>query len=330
MASWQLNGVAALMRATRKRRFLTAEGGHAMLARAKGPSDPPATLRRSASVSTRSVAGFDVHRVRRPGARPDLPVVVYLHGGAYVSEIVSQHWSLVARLAHELDVEVWVPVYGLAPDHDAAEAHELVGALLEAVYAGGRACWLAGDSAGGGLALAAAQEAVARGRTTVRGLTLIAPWLDLGMRNPEVDALEPHDPWLARAALRPIADAWAGGLSLDDPRVSPLFGPVAGLPPVDVWVGTRDITLPDCRLLRDRLAGVVPVDFHELPGGLHVVPLLPVPEGEQARRRIVARIGRGLQEEGEHQRQQEAGRQGGQTHREAGEGPLGAVLGQRA
>lgn len=291
-----MTAIATLMRATRKRAFSTAEGGHRLLARPKGPSAPPPAMLRRTAVRTRSVAGFDVHAVTRPDARTDLPVVVYLHGGAYVNEVVKQHWALVERFATELDVEVWLPVYGLAPEHTAAEAHALVGALLEALYDGGRACWLAGDSAGGGLALAAAQEAVARGRSTVRGLTLIAPWLDLGMRNPEVDELEPHDPWLARAALRPIADAWAGPLSLDDPRVSPLLGSVEGLPPVEIWVGTRDITLPDCRLLRDRLSGTVELGYHELPGGLHVVPLLPVPEGEEARRRIVARIGAGLQE----------------------------------
>jgi acetyl esterase/lipase len=291
-----MRAIAALMRTTRKHAFATTEGGHRLLARPKGPSAPTRAARRRTAVRTRSVVGFDVHAVTRPDPRPDLPVVVYLHGGAYVNELAPQHWSLVARLASELDVEVWVPVYGLAPEHTATEAHALVGALLDALYDGGRPCWLAGDSAGGGLALAAAQLAVGRGRSTVRGMTLIAPWLDLAMRNPEVDALEPHDPWLARAALRPIADAWAGELSLDDPRVSPLRGEVAGLPPVDLWIGTRDITLPDCRLLRDRLSGTVELGYHELPGGIHVVPLLPVPEGEAARQRIVARIGLGLEQ----------------------------------
>jgi acetyl esterase/lipase len=289
-----MSAVAALMRATRKRRFLTAAGGLEMLARPKGPSAPPASLLRTCSVSTRTVGCFDVHQVTRPGSEGSRPVVIYLHGGAYVNEIVAQHWSLVRRIATELDVEVWVPVYGLAPDHHGLRAYDLVASLLDELSAGGRACWLAGDSAGGGLALAAAQGAVARGRSTVQGMTLIAPWLDLGLSNPEVDALEPLDPWLARAALRPIAEVWAGGIPLDDPRLSPLFGAVAGLPPVDLWVGTRDITLPDCRLLRDRLTGVVAVDFHELPGGLHVVPILPVPEGEVARVSILATIGAGL------------------------------------
>lgn len=286
-----MTGVAAFVRATRKKRYATAEGGRTVLAAPKGPSAPPAALATRLAVGTRQVAGFDVHRVSR-GAGSGRPVVIYLHGGAYVSEIAPQHWALVERIATSLDVEVWVPVYGLAPQHTAVEAHALVGALLAELDDEGRDCWLAGDSAGGGLALAAAQLAV--GRSTVRGLTLIAPWLDLAMRNPEVDAVEPHDPWLTRAGLRPIADAWAGGLSLDDPRVSPLLGPVEALPPVEIWVGTRDITLPDCRLLRERLSGVVPLGYHELTGGLHVVPLLPVPEGRVAQARIVERIGAGL------------------------------------
>lgn len=286
-----MRGVAAFVRATRKKRYATAEAGRVVLAAPKGPAAPPAGFAARLSVRSGRVAGFDVHRVARaPGA--DRPVLVYLHGGAYVSEIAPQHWALVERIATDLDVEVWVPIYGLAPAHTAVEAHALVAALLEELADAGRDCWLAGDSAGGGLALAAAQEATEG--STVRGLTLIAPWLDLAMRNPEVDALEPHDPWLSRAGLRPIADAWAGGLSLDDPRVSPLLGPVDGLPPVEIWVGTRDITLPDCRLLRDMLAGTVELGYHELPGGLHVVPLLPVPEAAVARRRIIARIGAGL------------------------------------
>ena len=132
------------------------------------------------------------------------------------------------------------------------------------------------------------QGASRAGRT---GLHRVRSW---GERATRSRPHRPHDPWLARPALRVVADAWAGDLSLDDPLVSPLFGEMAGLPAVEQWVGTRDICLPDCRLLRDRLAGVVEVTHHELLGGLHVVPLLPVPEGEWARRRIVERIRAGL------------------------------------
>jgi monoterpene epsilon-lactone hydrolase len=288
--SWQMTAVGALMRLTRRRRYASAAGGRALLERAKGPSAPPASLARRFAVSTTRVVGHDVHSVRRHDVETDAPVVVYLHGGAYVSEIVTQHWAFIAEIATRLDVEVQVPIYGLAPEHRGDEAVAFVDAVLDRLA--GRVCWLAGDSAGGGLALVAAQQ---RSDGAVRGVTLIAPWLDLGMSNPGIDEVEPHDPWLTRPGLRVVADAWAGDLPLQDPRVSPLHGRLEGLPPVDLWVGSRDITLPDCRLLRHRLAETGgDVTYHEEPGAIHVFPLLPVPEGRRARRSIVERMRAGL------------------------------------
>jgi monoterpene epsilon-lactone hydrolase len=280
-----MRGVALFMRLVRRRRFATEAAGRRTLARAKGPSAPPRSLTRRFDVRRDSVAGFDVHRV---GARPaaDRPVVIYLHGGAYTSEIVAQHWSLVGHLATHTGCDVHVPIYGLSPDHHGLQALELVTGLVAGLAREGRRCYLAGDSAGGGLALLTAQAAPG----DVAGLTLIAPWLDLTMSNPAIDAIEPHDPWLARAGLRPLAAAWADGLPLDDPRLSPIYGDLTGLPPLQVLVGTRDITLADCRALRDRLPATTPLTYHEEPGALHDYPLLPVPEARAGRRAIVDHI----------------------------------------
>src|SRR5690606_16521204 len=111
------------------------------------------------------------------------------------------------------------------------------------------------------------------------------------MGNPEVDALEPHDPWLSRAGLRPVADVWAGGLALTDPRISPLHGSFADLPPVEAYVGSRDITLPDTRVLVEKVqaAGGV-ATLHVADGSPHVHPLLPTPEGRAARRTLLATL----------------------------------------
>ncbi|WP_224769290.1 alpha/beta hydrolase fold domain-containing protein [Nocardioides ochotonae] len=293
--SWQMRTVGALMRVTRRRRFADPDGGPALLARPKGPSDPPARLRRRCVVETDVVEGFAVHRVRARATAPGGPAVVYLHGGAYVSEIVRQHWSLVEDLATAPGpgVEVVVPIYGLAPQHHATDALRLTGAVLRGLLDEDRPVHLAGDSAGAGLALALALHHRPLGPGLLRGLTLMAPWLDLRMANPGIDAVEPHDPWLARPALHAVARSWAGGLPLTDPRVSPVLGSdeaLAALPPVELWVGTRDITLPDTRLLAERLrAAGVAVRLHEEPGAIHVHPLLPVPEGRAARRELVRR-----------------------------------------
>jgi monoterpene epsilon-lactone hydrolase len=335
--------VAAFTRLAYQRRFTTEEAGLRSLARPKGPSGPPPAILKGYAVSTTRDHGFDLHRIRPPG--PDTGVtVIYLHGGAYTSEIVRQHWSLIAFIATRTGHEVAVPIYGLAPTHHGLEALAFVTAVIAAETSRGRRCYLAGDSAGGGLALLAAQavaheptpstspraasassqSASANGPAAtvpgtahlgsadtahrssagaagvsgesatepgaVVGVTVMAPWLDLSISNPEVDKVEPHDPWLRRPGLRPLAAAWAGEVPLQDPRLSPLFGDLTRLPPLQILVGTRDITLPDCRLLRDRLPPTVPLTYHEQPGAVHVYPLLPVPEARAGRQAIIDHI----------------------------------------
>ncbi|SNY69329.1 Acetyl esterase/lipase [Paractinoplanes atraurantiacus] len=266
-----MRGVALFVRLAYARRFSSTAAGERTLARPKGPSAPPFLTTMS------EINGFPVHVVGEPSSRPP---VIYLHGGAYTNEIVKQQWALVKDMAEQTGCEVHVPIYGLAPRHHGLEALDFVTAVIRSL---GRPCYLVGDSSGGGLALLAAQAVPA----SVAGLTMIAPWLDLTMSNPEVDALEPHDPWLARAGLRPIAAAWAGELALDDPRVSPLYGDLSQLPPAQILVGTRDITMPDCRLLRDRVPGLT---YHEQEGAIHAYPLLPVPEAAAGRRAIYEHI----------------------------------------
>ncbi|HWS34009.1 MAG TPA: alpha/beta hydrolase [Actinoplanes sp.] len=288
MASWQMNAVAAFTRLVYQRGFATEQAGRQILARPKRPSAPPKAITRRFQVGTSREHGFDLHRLTT--GQPDTGVtVVYLHGGAYTNEIVGPHWSFIGHLADRTGHRMLVPIYGLAPAHQGLAALEFVTAVITAEVAQGRRVYLAGDSAGGGLALLAAQ-AVGGQAGGVAGLTAIAPWLDLSMSNPEVDALEPSDPWLRRAGLRPIAAAWAGAVDLTDPRVSPLYGDLTRLPPTQILVGTRDITLPDCRVLRDRIPQSVPLTYHEQEGAVHVYPLLPVPEARTGRAAVVSHL----------------------------------------
>lgn len=285
-----MRAVAVHVRLTRKKRYATREAGIAFLHSAKGTSDPPPKVTAACEVTTHQVRGRDVHVVRRRGVAASGGVVVYLHGGAYTNEIVDQQWAFVAAVAEHSGAEVHVPIYGLAPHHTASEAVDLVAEVVETVVARGRPCVLLGDSAGGGLALVAAQQARPEVREHIAGILLIAPWTDLTMTNPVVDAVERTDPWLTRAGLHPIAQAWAGDLAVDDPRVSPLLGDLTDLPPVEVWVGTRDITLPDCRELERRMPVGAPFALHVEDGAIHDYPLLPTPEGRAASREIADRV----------------------------------------
>lgn len=149
--------------------------------------------------------------------------------------------------------------------------------------------YLAGDFAGGGLALAATQTWIAAGGPRPAGLTLISPWLDAALTNPATPAVATRDPWLTVEAARVLGRAWAAHLPDRDPPVSPIRGDVDNLPHIDLYTGDRDILQPDCWLLRD----TVPDDrltYHQQQGGLHVYPLRPVPEASPARQGLLSHI----------------------------------------
>jgi acetyl esterase/lipase len=290
VTSWQTVAVRGYLRATRKKRYRTVEAGHRSMAHALPAAPAPDDL--SGRLTTEPLGGGELVTVRpRAGAVTGRGALVYLHGGAFVNGIMPQHWQLVTHLADTTHREVHVARYPLAPAHDVGDAW----AYLDALH--GRLepqapLHVLGDSAGGTLALLLAQARAADG--TVAGLTLIAPWLDLSMRNPAIDAVERRDPWLTRAGMRPIADHWVAGREPTDPSVSPLFGDLTRMPPTLVLVGSRDICRPDC----DRLVELAPpsadLTLHVENGSPHDYPLLPTPEGARARARITEHVLRTL------------------------------------
>ncbi|MFI8087191.1 alpha/beta hydrolase fold domain-containing protein [Streptomyces sp. NPDC086080] len=254
----------------------------------KGSGQPPAALLKRHDVSARQIDGF-VSWTVAPRGREASRAALYLHGGAYVSEIAKQHWTLIGALA-DAGVRVEVPLYGLAPQHTYREAYPLVTEVYRELLARTPASEVTfvGDSAGAGLAMGFAQTLRTSELPQPRRLVLIAPWLDLTLGNPEIPAAARRDPWLAPVGLVEVGRAWAGGDNPADPRLSPLNGPFAGLAPMEVYVGTRDLCLPDVRVLQRRaLAEGTRISVIVCEGAVHVYPLTPTPEGRTAAARIV-------------------------------------------
>src|SRR4051794_6648363 len=238
MTSLQMRAISIFLRLAYPPRMATADRARRRMAEPKGPSEPPAAVRKRHDVRSRTVAGFPCHTVTPRGRRSER-AAVYLHGGAYISEIAPQHWELISRLA-DAGVRVEVPIYGLAPEHTYRDAYPFVAAvyrdLLGEVDAS--AVTVVGDSAGGGLALGFAQTLEAAGLPQPRRLVLLSPWLDLTLGNPELPAVEARDPWLSSTGLREVGRAWAGGGGPTDPRLRPLNGAPAGPPPMGGTRGT--------------------------------------------------------------------------------------------
>lgn len=285
-----MRGVGLVLRATRRRTWTSAERARRRIEAPKREAPPPRVLRRRYDVFCRSVDGFPCWTVR-PRTEPSA-AAMYLHGGAYLAGIAPQHWGLIGRLA-DAGVRVEVPLYGLAPQHSHREAYPFLHAvwreLARDAFPGGIA--LAGDSAGGGLALGLAQELPADDAPAPDRLVLLSPWLDLTLSHPKLPDYERVDPWLARPGLLEAGRSWAGGDDPTIPRLSPGNGPLQGLPPTALFVGTREIAYPDAADFAEAASAAgVRVDLTVVAGAVHVYPLVPTPEGAAGRRAVVAAV----------------------------------------
>jgi monoterpene epsilon-lactone hydrolase len=273
------------------------EKWHATLDLGFPTSVVPFFARRYAVVREELPAGFPSYTLTRRGSTPSR-TVVYLHGGGYVAPIDPFQVRYAARLASGLGARVVMPDYPLAPEHTWRDSHEplvaLVQRLLESEPEG---VILAGDSAGGGLALAVALAVRDRGGAQPSHLLLLAPWVDLTTSTPETYEVTQSDPWLFIGKMEAYAGWWAG--SPDDlgrPEVSPALGDLAGLPPALMFFGTRDSLAPGGRLLVRRAAEAGwPLTYVEEPDLIHVFPLLPLlPEARRAWRTTLAFVSGGV------------------------------------
>jgi acetyl esterase/lipase len=227
--------------------------------------------------------GFAVHDLRVAGTSPKR-TLLYLHGGGFVSGLDGAHWRYVTRLARQFDLRVVLPDYPLAPSHSWRDSHEAMLRLFEqvAIESPGGVV-LAGDSAGGGYALALAQQIAGRPGPQPTELVLVAPWVDLTDGTPGTIEAAARDPWLKLSRLRLFGQWWAGGDDVTRPEVSPLNGDLSRLPRALMWCGTRDLLQPQCRLLAERGASQGwDLAYVEEPGLIHVYPLLPIPEAQRA------------------------------------------------
>jgi epsilon-lactone hydrolase len=220
------------------------------------PAAVSRSLRRRCTIDRSVVEGFDVMTLHPRAVTADGTHLVYLHGGAYVSELLGPHWAIIDALMRRTPVTVTVPMYGLAPQHTIDDAVVFLDAVTAKLAAADpRRVVLAGDSAGGGLAVAYAQRQRDGGAgPDADAVVLFSPWVDVTMSNPEIAAIEPRDIMLTSAALRVCGTWWAGRHDTTNPLVSPLYGDLGGLPPITTFQGDHDLFLPDVRRMHDSIS----------------------------------------------------------------------------
>jgi epsilon-lactone hydrolase len=224
----------------------------------------------------------------RPAEIIDDGVLLFLHGGGYGLGSAAAYAGLVSHLAAGARVAAFVLEYPLAPEAQLPVALDLAVATLRRLRNHYRSVAVAGDSAGGGLALATVAEAVQRGGIDIACAATFSPWTDLTLSGASVSAHAIGDPLLDPDYLRASAAAYLGDAAADDPRASPLFGSTDALPPLLIQVGTDEILCDDSVRYADAVraaGGQVRLEVWE---GMHHVFQLNVEQLGSARRAVAS------------------------------------------
>lgn len=231
-----------------------------------------------------SVAADDL-RPRQPALDT---VILYLHGGAYLGGSPRSHRGLLAHLAQAAGCRVVAIDYRLAPEHPYPAALEDAVAAYRALLAQNirpADIIIGGDSAGGNLALATALALREAGDPLPAKLLLLSPWTDLTASGSSFTGRAQRERILQGPALNAAARAFAGERDLHDPRISPLFAELRGLPPMLIQVGEDEMLLDDATRLADAASRVsVRVTLQVWPGMWHVWQVLAgwMPEANRA------------------------------------------------
>ena len=221
-------------------------------------------------------------------------VVLYMHGGGYVSSSPTDYLSMGGHFSKILKARLYMPDYRLAPEHpfpaaldDSLAAYRW---LLEQGCAP-RSIAFAGDSAGGAMVVSVMVRALRGGLPLPAAGAAFSPWANLEHTGASATNRDGLDPLCTREMLSQMASLFLGGALANDPDASPVFADVRGLPPILVQIGENEVMLSDAMRLATHLAeNRVRVSLEVWPGMFHVWHkyAATLPEGMQALRNASA------------------------------------------
>ena len=208
--------------------------------------------------------------------------MMYLHGGSAIHQMVKYHYRFIKKILKSKEVTVYLPIYPLAPAHTYEETYSMLDSVYDMMLENHKASDITvmGDSMGGNLALSFPQTIIGR-KEMCGSIILLSPWLDMASDDLRLKDYDAREPRLSMNELRTCAKLWAGEKDVHDPIISPINGPLEGLPKISVYVGTRELLLLDSERLRDRAKEEGhELDFHLWEGMSHVFPVQPIREAK--------------------------------------------------
>jgi acetyl esterase/lipase len=228
-------------------------------------NDPMPPMARQASITLGGVRCLGL----LPEGASDDHAILWCHGGGFAMGSSRSHRGLASQVAGVAKLTAVIPDYRLAPEHKhPAALEDCLGAYAGLIKEGvaPERIILAGESAGGGLAVAAALKLKEQGGPMPAGLTLLSPWVDLANRGWSHTAKAQRDPFLTSNALAVRAREY-----LADGNLSILDADLSGLPPTFIQTGEAEVLLSDSTTLAERLgAAGAPVTLEIWPDMFHI------------------------------------------------------------
>lgn len=242
---------------------------------------------------------FDIDGMPAAWIRPERGhsrkhAVLYCHGGGFLSGGLSYARIIASKLASATGYDVLIFEYRLAPEfsfpsqlEDTLRAWDY---LMHLGY-GARRVVVAGESAGGNLALVLSHKLKLQNRLLPRALICMSPWTDLAGSGESRTTQAELDPILTNEYLDSVVRVYARGHDLNDPLISPLYGDFTGFPPVFLQVGENEILYSDSVMLHEKLIQAqIPCRLEVWDDMWHVFQMFPIKKAGEA----ITSIGRFL------------------------------------
>lgn len=232
------------------------------------------------------------HRIERRGT-PDAPRLLFcVAGGGFFMGPTDAHRALLDRLCASLGAQAALLHHRLAPEHPFPAAYDDTYDALDRAFgfAGIRRVDVVADSSGAALALCALRARRDRGLPMPGALALFSPLADLALTGRSHVANADADPMFGPQALIHKGRLYLQGANPTDPRVSPLWGPLHGMPPMIAFAGSTEVMLDDAVRLAERVnAAGGRAELVVCEQAPHVYPLVAtLPEAESALERVLA------------------------------------------
>jgi monoterpene epsilon-lactone hydrolase len=225
------------------------------------------------TVTVAALGGVPTAEVTVDGIQPR-HLVLYFHGGVYVMGDAALAAGLASQIGRRTRAKVISVDYRLAPEHPYPAALDDALAAYQALLEGGTApsdIAFAGESAGGGLAIATLVNARDHGLPLPAAVYLMSPYADLTLAGTTMETKREADPLLSPEALQARVPDYTSGQDPAAGLISPIFADLSGLPPLIIQAGTHEVLLDDAiRLARQAATADVEVTLDITPGVPHV------------------------------------------------------------